>query len=498
MHVRKMFNHPVGWFIAVAAVTALSLAVVMAAGAPVQAGDESRPVQVVHPQHQVFNDNLVVASGETYDGDVVVYNGDVKVEDGGRIAGNLIVYSGDITIEQGGHVGGDLTAVSGDVQIDGRVEGSVAVLSGDAELGDESSVGGDVSVVSGDVERARGAYVGGSTLRGPQLNIQIPPIIASGAVPGVDVRPPMPPFSATRPVSLGERLLDFFGRMVAAGAALILIVGGAVVVATARPQLAGDVRATLRRQPALSFAVGLLVNIVGVAVIGFMTITICLAPPAALLGLALLAANVVGLSGAGAAVADRLPINLGSGNTGRTAVGVALPGAIVAFLWLLGGCFAFFGYMLAMILASFGLGAVLVKLLKLGEPAPGAAANTATAPDSAPVSQPPAATPPAAEPAAPAEAAPVALYAPAAVAPVAPVEPAATSVAPPASAQPDDFRRIAGIGAVFQQRLYGAGITTYAALAGRSPEELAEILRWPVERVARDRLIEQAAELAER
>ncbi len=98
MHVRKMFNHPIGWFVAVAAVTAFSLAVVMAAGEPVQAGDDSRPVQVVHPQHQVFNDNLVVESGETYDGDVVVYNGDVKVEDGGRIAGNLIVYSGDIII----------------------------------------------------------------------------------------------------------------------------------------------------------------------------------------------------------------------------------------------------------------------------------------------------------------------------------------------------------------------------------------------------------------
>ena len=90
MHVRKMFNHPIGWFVAVAAVTAFSLAVVMAAGAPVQAGDDSRPVQVVHPQHQVFNDNLVVESGETYDGDVVVYNGDVKVEDGGRIAGSMI------------------------------------------------------------------------------------------------------------------------------------------------------------------------------------------------------------------------------------------------------------------------------------------------------------------------------------------------------------------------------------------------------------------------
>ncbi len=365
MQVREQIKQHQTWLLALVVITALSLAAVM----PAQAGDGARPVGVVHPQHQVFNDNLVVEAGQIYDGDVVVYNGDVTVEDGGRISGSLIVYSGDIDIEQGGVVSGDLTAVSGDVQIDGRVGGSVAVLSGDAELSDTASVGGDVSVVSGSLERDRGAQVGGSTLRGPQLNIQIPPIIAPGAVPGVDVRPDMPPFSATRPVSLSERLLGFFGRAVAAGAALVLIVGGAMAAAALRPQLAAEVRTALRRQPALSFAVGLLVNMVGVAVIGFMFVTICLAPPAFLLGLALLAANVVGLSGSGAAVADRLPINLGESHVARTAVGVALPGAVIALLWLLGGCFAFFGYGFALLLASFGLGAFLVKLLKLGEPA---------------------------------------------------------------------------------------------------------------------------------
>jgi len=380
MQIRKSLLAQQGWLVAVLIVTALSLAAVLATGAPVQAGDDAPRVRVVRPQHQVFNDDLVVTDGETFDGDVVVYNGDVTVEDGGRIAGSLVVYSGSIEIEQGGVVSGDLTAVSGDVQIDGRVDGSVAVLSGDADLGDEAHVGGDVSVVSGDVERARGAYVGGSTLRGPQLNVQIPPIIAPGAVPGVDVRPDMPPFSATRPVSFSERLLGFFGRTVAAGAALVLIVGGAVAAAVLRPQLAAEVRTALRRQPALSFAVGLLVNMVGVAVIGFMFVTICLAPPAALLGLALLAANVVGLSGAGAVVADRLPINLGASHAARTAVGVALPGAVIALLWLLGGCFAFFGYVFALLLASFGLGALLVKVLKLGDPAPAPASAAPVAP----------------------------------------------------------------------------------------------------------------------
>ena len=42
---------------------------------------------------------------------------------------------------------------------------------------------------------------------------------------------------------------------------------------------------------------------------------------------------------------------------------------------------------------------------------------------------------------------------------------------------PDDFEPIDGIGKVFEQRLYTAGIRTYRALAEASPEELATIVR---------------------
>ena len=41
---------------------------------------------------------------------------------------------------------------------------------------------------------------------------------------------------------------------------------------------------------------------------------------------------------------------------------------------------------------------------------------------------------------------------------------------------PDDFARIKGIGKIFEQRLYDAGIRTYRALAASKVEDLAEIL----------------------
>ena len=42
---------------------------------------------------------------------------------------------------------------------------------------------------------------------------------------------------------------------------------------------------------------------------------------------------------------------------------------------------------------------------------------------------------------------------------------------------PDDFEPIDGIGKVFEQRLYTAGIRTYRALADASPEQLAAIAK---------------------
>ncbi len=46
----------------------------------------------------------------------------------------------------------------------------------------------------------------------------------------------------------------------------------------------------------------------------------------------------------------------------------------------------------------------------------------------------------------------------------------------PAPAEPDDLKRIEGIGPKMEQVLHAAGITTFAELAARTPEELQAIL----------------------
>ena len=480
MRITTQFHQHRGWLLAVVLVTALSLLVSFA---PVEAAAPHAADPVNLEQSQVFNDDLTVRSGQTIDGDVVVYQGDVTVESEGAIRGNLIVYSGDIEIKEGGVVDGDITSFSGDVQIDGIVNGSVSALSGDVTLDSNAVVGGDVSVVSGGIDQDSGASVRGSVLRGPNLKLQLPAVPAISGVPGIQVAVP----AAPQPPSMIEMFLGLVWRVIRALLVLALAAGVAVLFWVWRPQWLEETRVVLVERTALSFATGLLFNLFGLAVIGLLWITVCFRPPAVLLGLLFGAINLAGLAVAGNEIGLRIGQRFKEQwvMPFRMILGILVPGAFIAVLWVLGSCFGFFAFVGALALTSFGTGALLVKFLKLGE---------ARGPEQAPLAP----MPPAA-PAAPAKVAAVEQ-------PVAPAEVAAAESQPDVAvdestvagpAIDDDFTQIAGIGPVFDQRLKDAGIRTFADLAARTPAEIAEIIKWSPERVERSEIIAQARRLAQ-
>ena len=66
----------------------------------------------------------------------------------------------------------------------------------------------------------------------------------------------------------------------------------------------------------------------------------------------------------------------------------------------------------------------------------------------------------------------------------------------PADATDDDLTRIVGIGPTYAERLRDAGIATFAQMAALEAEEIATVLGCPAARVDRERLREQAMELA--
>lgn len=119
---------------------------------------------------QIFSGDFVVEGGQRIGESVFVYNGDATVQGGGVIAGSLVVFNGDITIQGGGSVEGDVTAYSGDIDIEGgHIGGDVSAMRGDIDLSGGSHVEGGVSAVSGRIRRSEGARIDGNVVQGPSF-----------------------------------------------------------------------------------------------------------------------------------------------------------------------------------------------------------------------------------------------------------------------------------------------------------------------------------------
>ncbi len=163
---------------------------------------------------------------------------------------------------------------------------------------------------------------------------------------------------------------------------------------------------------------------------------------------------------------------------------VAMVGIFVPF-WALGGCFRFIAWLGMLLIGAIGTGALIVPWLnQRNQLAEKSSASGVVDADVTPVESATEAPPVTAE-----ESSDNTVTVHRAEAP-APEAPASKNGA-------DDFTRINGIGAVFQQRLNAAGIRTFAQLAAMMPEQIADVIGWPTARVVQAQIVAQAQWLAD-
>lgn len=392
---------------------------------------------------QTYFDGLTVESGQSLEGDVVVWSGDAVVEGGGRIGGSLVVYQGDVDVQSGGSVDADITAWAGDVKVDGRVGGNISAISGNVDLGDGATVDGDVSTLSGDIDRSDSARIGGNIVRGP--SIAVPQgILGKDVIPGFGGQAPTAPEAPVAPeapeapeapvarVEMGRSVAaQFFGlmaRLFFAALSTLFVTLAAVVVYSLRPLTVQQVQDKVRANPARAFALGITVNMALWLAFFIFSRAWCLAILAIVPGLVLVFINLIGFTvvsrilgqrlGGALSALDRRPVI-------EVALGAILIAAILNFLPGLfgGGSGVFFG-LVALFVTAPGVGAFVQPFLenyrnRRGQnlSSPGKSAPAASVP-SAP--QPPSVTP---------------------VSPVVPVQPAqpvepVVVLAPQASVQP--------------------------------------------------------------
>lgn len=126
-------------------------------------------------QPDVKHEDIVVAKGETMDGDIatdksIIVNGTLNggataigggtVTISGEMTGDLVSMGGPVYIP--GRVRGDVSSIGGPVDVSGRVHGNLSAVGGKVTLSGEGQVDGEISALGGGVEKGPKAVHKGS------------------------------------------------------------------------------------------------------------------------------------------------------------------------------------------------------------------------------------------------------------------------------------------------------------------------------------------------
>ena len=498
---------------------------------------------------------LVVGDDLTLEGQIggnlVVVGGDADLVAHSRVGGNVSVIGGDAVVSQASQVGGNIAVVGGDASLSGnsRVGGHVNVIGGRISEEPDVHIGGNISWRIYPNSVAHPGLHAAPRLNGAegQSGFQQPvppqqPVTpqqeahiavaefqsqaarmqeqAQGAADEARSQAAQHRIEAQRAADAARAqfathrppwFIRFLGKLAQAFLWTLLITGLVLLFAWLLPKQVERITQTAQRETALSFAAGA-ITVMGTALLAvILTITICFAllslPLLALLALVILCGWTVTCYWLG----SRLDALLASRSTlsWNPLVSVAFCSlfitGVTTFAWAIFTCLGFF---VALLIGSTGIGAVIVHLARnSGRRSNGAPLTDPDAPEPGGKPAPtagetneagsPAATVIAAE----ANGTPSETADDTATTAQRPEtgEPAPAEIPPTAAPRPhgpDDLTRLAGVGPTFAQRLRNAGVTTFAQLAAREPEQIAEALGWSASRVERERLRERAAELA--
>lgn len=278
----------------------------------------------------IIGQAFTLASGETLDGDLLVFGGSATIEVGAVVNGNAVVFGGSLTVN-------------------GEVKGDAAVVGGSAILGADSHVYGNLSTVGSTLDKAEGAQVDGQTYNTATSWVtngnQHPVTPAVPVVPRIDFNPFKPL------ASIGRAFADAVGIALLAMLLMLFLAPHADRVAHA-----------IMAQPLVTGGLGLLTTLVAPVAVIFLCITLILIPAAIILVLALVVAGAFGWIAIGYEIGQRFTraihqewhpaLSAGLGVFALTLASQALTGIPVL------NCV---GWLIPFLLSMAGLGGVIIS-----------------------------------------------------------------------------------------------------------------------------------------
>ncbi len=296
----------------------------------------------------------------------VTFGKDLVLNEGDVISDSVVIFGGNLTMAKGSRINGDTIVFGGNGRIDGEINGDTAFIGGGANLGPTARIDGDLSAVGGQLTIDKAAYVRGQVIQTSEFD--------GSRVPFPRFGPQV--FQWDSSWNGGFHLFDRFFSLMSGlvlwfvAAMVLAAIGVAVVIFLPEPvEVVGN---TINQAGPASFGLGLLTQIVAAALVVFFAITICLSPVSILLAAAMALAVLYGWIVAGYLLGRRLLKAVQKNGTEPAPVAAAAVGIFAATLLpselmvlgdipCLGVLFWLTGAGLWLVIASTGLGAVVLS-----------------------------------------------------------------------------------------------------------------------------------------
>ncbi len=281
----------------------------------------------------VFGSNYTLQSGETLSGDLVVFGGNARTATDSIVSGDVIVFGGN-------------------AYIDGFIKGDIAVMGGSLNLGSNALVNGDTVSLGGSITRQPGAVIEGDIDAGPGQNWR-PEIFEQE-----DIQ-----FTPPQRGGFGGWLIGYFlgGLSAIAISALLAALGLLLIVLIPGPT--ERVLETVQANTGVSFGFGFLLAVLSVPALILLTITICLSPLAAILGLILAIALLYGWLVVGWYLGKRV-LQLLNAKQSSPILEMVVGVVTLTLMWRVPAIIPCVGWLFSLLVfvigGSIGLGAVLL------------------------------------------------------------------------------------------------------------------------------------------
>jgi cytoskeletal protein CcmA (bactofilin family) len=231
---------------------------------------------------------MPVMAGGFYEGKVILGSNFV-LDSGETLDGDLLVFGGNVTLKPDSHVLGDVILFGGNVTSDGEVTGGIVVLGGNVNLNAQAVVNGNVFLLGGNLNRDEGARIEGQVMTEQAFDVPY------------DFQWEGPDFTWFRfsPASTAMRALWFLFRS-------FMLAALAVLVVMFWPESVKRVAKVTVEQPLLTAGVGVLTAIVTPIVLLLISILIITIPIVLIIALAVVVAVIFGWLSIGYEVGKRM------------------------------------------------------------------------------------------------------------------------------------------------------------------------------------------------